>query len=210
MLPQSPFQCIYSLTRIPPSTWNRICRIGIKAANEKMFNTADRILNRIDSPRYFLYGGTNRRKICKNSFIGANIVLFKKTAKLLAVFLVYILFFLSEESFYSEKAVLMSLGLLLYFFSEESSRGRTGDANLHELSDMVVTLINDNRLVLFCSTHHLLAATLAEVLDEDGEYLALILLFCSALTFGICNLISSLRRAILVSSETLSGRCLAA
>jgi hypothetical protein len=81
-------------------------------------------------------------------------VLFKKTAKLLAVFLVYILFFLLEESFYSEKAVLKSLGLLLYFFSEESSRGRTGDANLHELSDMVVTLINDNRLVLFCSTHH--------------------------------------------------------
>ena len=150
-----------------------------------MFNTADRILNRIDSPSYFLYGGTNRRKICKNSFIGANIVLFKKTAKLLAVFLVYILFFLSEESFYSEKAVLKSLGLLLYFFSEESSRGRTGDANLHELSDMVVTLIDDNRLVLFCSTHHLFAATLAEVLDEDGEYLALILLVLFGAHLGL-------------------------
>lgn len=156
-----------------------------QGCKRKMFNTADRILNRIDSPRYFLYGGTNRRKICKNSFIGANIVLFKKTAKLLAVFLVYILFFLSEESFYSEKAVLKSLGLLLYFFSEESSRGRTGDANLHELSDMVVTLIDDNRLVLFCSTHHLLAATLAEVLDEDGEYLALILLVLLGTHLGL-------------------------
>lgn len=112
-------------------------------------------------------------------------MLFKKTAKLLAVFLVYILFFLSEESFYSEKAVLKSLVLLLYFFSEESSRGRTGDANLHELSDVVVALIDDNRLVLFCSTHHLLAATLAEVLDEDGEYLALILLVLFGAHLGL-------------------------
>ena len=102
----------------------------------------------------------------------------------MAVFLVYILFFLSEESFYSEKAVLKSLGLLLHFFSEESSRGRTGDANLHELSDVVVALIDDNRLVLFCSTHHLLAATLAEVLDEDGEYLALILLVLLEMSQG--------------------------
>ena len=93
--------------------------------------------------------------------------------------------FLRLSFIYSEKAVLKSLGLLLYFFSEESSRGRTGDANLHELSDMVVTLINDNRLVLFCSPHHLLAATLAEVLDEDGEYLALILLVLLGTHLGL-------------------------
>ena len=71
------------------------------------------------------------------------------------------------------------------FASEESSRGRTGDANLHELSDMVVTLIDDNRLVLFCSTHHLLAATLAEVLDEDGELLAFILLVLLGTHLGL-------------------------
>ena len=112
-------------------------------------------------------------------------MLFKKTAKLLAVFLVYILFFLSEESFYSEKAVLKSWGLLLYFFSEESSRGRTGDANLHELSDMVVTLVDDHCLVLFGTTHHLLTAALAEVLDEDGELLAFILLVLLGTHLGL-------------------------
>lgn len=41
---------------------------------------------------------------------------------------------------------------------------------------MVVALIDDYRLVLLCATHHLLTATLAEVLDEDGEFLALIFL----------------------------------
>ena len=112
-------------------------------------------------------------------------MLFKKTAKLLAVFLVYILFFLSEESFYSEKDVLRSWKLFLYFFSEKSSRGRTGDANLHELSDVVVALIDDNRLVLFCSAHHLLAATLAEVLDEDGELFAFILLVLLGAHLGL-------------------------
>lgn len=65
-----------------------------QGCKRNMFNTADRILNRTESPRYFLYGGTNRRKICKNSFIGANIVLFKKTAKFLAVFFWFSLFFL--------------------------------------------------------------------------------------------------------------------
>ena len=66
--------------------------------------------------------------------------------------------------------------LFFYFFAEEGSRGGTGDANLYEFADMVVALIDDYRLVLLCATHHLLTATLAEVLDEDGEFLALIFL----------------------------------
>ena len=49
--------------------WKRICRIGIRAANEKMLRMADRILNTTDSIRYFLYGGTNRLNTFRNSFI---------------------------------------------------------------------------------------------------------------------------------------------
>ena len=79
----------------------------------------------------------------------------------------------------------MSLGLLLYFFSEESSRGRTGDANLHELSDVVVTLVDDHCLVLLGTTHHLLTAAFAEVLDEDGEFLALVLLVLLGAHLGL-------------------------
>ena len=39
------------------------------AVKEKMFNTADKILNTMDNTRYFLYGGTKRRKTLRNSFI---------------------------------------------------------------------------------------------------------------------------------------------
>ena len=38
-------------------------------ANEKIFNSADRMLNTTDSTRYFLYGGTNRLSTLRNSFI---------------------------------------------------------------------------------------------------------------------------------------------
>ena len=34
--------------------WKRICRMGIRAANEKMLSTAERMLNTTDSTRYFL------------------------------------------------------------------------------------------------------------------------------------------------------------
>ena len=50
---------------------------------------------------------------------------------------------------------------------------------------MVVALVDDYRLVLFCSAHHLFAATLAEVLDEDGEFLALILLVLLSAHLGL-------------------------
>ncbi len=38
-------------------------------ANEKSVNTADKRLKTMLSARYFLYGGTNRRKIAKSPFI---------------------------------------------------------------------------------------------------------------------------------------------
>ena len=34
--------------------WKRICRMGMRAANEKMLSTAERMLNTTDSTRYFL------------------------------------------------------------------------------------------------------------------------------------------------------------
>jgi hypothetical protein len=49
--------------------WKRICKIGISAANEKMFNIAERILNTTLRIKYFLYGGTNRLSTLRNSFI---------------------------------------------------------------------------------------------------------------------------------------------
>ena len=42
---------------------------GIIAAKENIFSIAERILNMIVSIRYFLYGGTNLRRTCINSFI---------------------------------------------------------------------------------------------------------------------------------------------
>ena len=75
--------------------------------------------------------------------------------------------------------------LLFHFLSEEGSRGRTGDADLYELSDVVVALVDDYRLVLLGTAHHLLTATLAEVLDEDGEFLALILLVLFGAHLGL-------------------------
>ena len=50
---------------------------------------------------------------------------------------------------------------------------------------MVVTLVDDHCLVLFSTTHHLLTAVLAEVLDEDGEFLALILLVLFGAHLGL-------------------------
>ena len=81
--------------------------------------------------------------------------------------------------------LLEGASLLLYFLSEEGSRGRTGDADLYELSDVVVTLVDDHCLVLLGATHHLLTAALAEVLDEDGEFLALILLVLLSTHLGL-------------------------
>ena len=52
-----------------PSVWNRICRIGMIAINEKMFSMADKMLNTTDHTRYFLYGGTNLLRTCMNSFM---------------------------------------------------------------------------------------------------------------------------------------------
>lgn len=74
-----------------------------QGCKRKMFNTADRILNRIDSPRYFLYGGTNRRKICKNSFIGANIVLLRKPPNFWRFFLFIFCFFFQKSLFIQKK-----------------------------------------------------------------------------------------------------------
>ena len=48
---------------------NRICNMGMSAANEKMLSTAERMLNTIDCTRYFLYGGMKRRIISRNSFM---------------------------------------------------------------------------------------------------------------------------------------------
>ena len=58
---------------------------------------------KIDNNKFlaFLYGGTNRRKICKNSFIGANIVFLRKTAKFLAVFLDFYSFFSYRRVFFA-------------------------------------------------------------------------------------------------------------
>ena len=50
---------------------------------------------------------------------------------------------------------------------------------------MVVTLVDDHCLVLFGAAHHLLTAALAEVLDEDGEFLALILLVLFGAHLGL-------------------------
>ena len=50
---------------------------------------------------------------------------------------------------------------------------------------MVVTLVDDHCLVLFGTTHHLLTAALAEVLDEDGEFLALVLLVLLGTHLGL-------------------------
>ena len=50
---------------------------------------------------------------------------------------------------------------------------------------MVVTLVDDHSLVLFGTAHHLLTAALAEVLDEDGEFLALILLVLFGAHLGL-------------------------
>ena len=86
----------------------------------------------------------------------------------------YIFTSFSEEAF-----------LLFYFFSEESCRSRAGDADLYEFSDVVVALVDDYRLVLLGTTHHLLTAALAEVLDEDGEFLALILLVLFGAHLGL-------------------------
>ena len=43
--------------------------MGMSVANEKMFNIADKMLNTTDKAKYFLYGGTKRRNIFRNSFI---------------------------------------------------------------------------------------------------------------------------------------------
>ena len=43
--------------------------MGIRAANEKIFSTADRMLNTMLRTRYFLYGGTNLLSTLRNSFI---------------------------------------------------------------------------------------------------------------------------------------------
>ena len=51
------------------SVWNRMFSRGMRAAKEKMFSIAERILNNTDNTRNFLYGGTNRRNTCRNSFI---------------------------------------------------------------------------------------------------------------------------------------------
>ena len=37
-----------------PSVRNRICKMGMRAAKEKMLSTADRMLNSTVSTRYFL------------------------------------------------------------------------------------------------------------------------------------------------------------
>ena len=50
---------------------------------------------------------------------------------------------------------------------------------------MVVALVDDNGLVLLSTTHHLLTASLAEVLDEDGELLALVLLVLLCAHLGL-------------------------
>ena len=50
---------------------------------------------------------------------------------------------------------------------------------------MVVALVDDHRLVLFGASHHLLTASLAEVFDEDGELLALILLVLLGTHLGL-------------------------
>ena len=94
----------------------------------------------------------------------------------------YIFTSFSKEAFL---ALFEGASLLFYFFSEEGSRGRTGDADLYELSDVVVTLVDDHCLVLFGTTHHLFTAALAEVLDEDGEFLALILLVLFGAHLGL-------------------------
>ena len=59
---------IQSVSRMP-EVWNRMFRIGMMVMNEKMFSSADRMLNTTVSTRYFLYGGTNRRSTFRNSFI---------------------------------------------------------------------------------------------------------------------------------------------
>ena len=50
---------------------------------------------------------------------------------------------------------------------------------------MVVALVDNHRLVLLGTTHHLLTAAFAEVLDEDGEFLALILLVLLSAHLGL-------------------------
>jgi hypothetical protein len=46
-----------------------ICRIGMRATKEKIFNIIERMLNITDAIRYFLYGGTKRLRKFINSFI---------------------------------------------------------------------------------------------------------------------------------------------
>ena len=75
--------------------------------------------------------------------------------------------------------------LLFHFLSEEGSRSRTSDADLYELSDVVVALVDNHRLVLLGAAHHLLTAALAEVLNEDGEFLALVLLVLLGTHLGL-------------------------
>ena len=41
----------------------------MSVAKENILRIADNMLKMIDSTRYFLYGGTNLRKTCMNSFI---------------------------------------------------------------------------------------------------------------------------------------------
>ena len=97
----------------------------------------------------------------------------------------FIQFFLIGESFLLRFSSFKEQLLFFNFLSEEGSRGRTGDTDLYELSDVVVALVDNHRLVLLCTTHHLFTAALAEVLDEDGEYLALVLLVLLSTHLGL-------------------------
>ena len=48
-LPQS--QAISSVAASASPVWNNICRMGMRAANEKMLSTAERMLNTTDNTR---------------------------------------------------------------------------------------------------------------------------------------------------------------
>ena len=76
---------------------------------------------------------------------------------------------------------------------------------------MVVALVDDNSLVLLSTTHHLLTASLAEVLDEDGELLALVLLvlLCAHLRLQAYKLVEALYLHLLrhVVGQVLCGVC---
>ena len=151
-----------------------------------MFNIAERTLNKTDSPKYFLYGGTKRLNTCKNSFIGCKDSIFKENRQIFGGFLCLI----------SGKRMIIPLKAS-YLISSPKRVAEVEPVMRTFTNSPIWWLPLSMTTALFCSVRPIICSRLRllKFSMRMVNSLPSSFLFCSALT-SVCNLMSSLRQVL--------------